>query len=703
MFSARACVTQTTLLTALLTGLACEKEGTSARRGPIGPEGKQIVFGDLHAHTTYSMDALMFSLEAAGGHGVSPPTKACDFARFCSQLDFWSINDHSEFLTPAYWKDTKDSIRACNALAGGNTSDPDMVSYLGWEWTQAATTAEANYGHKNVVILDTSESRVPPRPIPAPSVGVLDQATSVLTGSSVDAIVQAAIAIDPEHRSTYEFAAQFAKAAGAVPPCAEGVDTRRLPADCREYAKDPATLFEKLAQGGYTAVVIPHGSSWGLPHPPRSNWANQLNRRNHDPTLQRLIEVYSGHGNSEEYRSWEPYRVVNGINVCPEPTANYVPCCWRAGELTRQRATECVTDPTSEACAAAVKAAQEAYMSGGNRGHRQFPDFSADDWLDCGQCRDCYQPAFQYEPGSSVQAAVAATNFDDASSPLRYRFGFIGSTDEHRAAPGSGFREDRRFSDAAGPSQPKFDALAVPLLSLAVGEWERVGSFWYTGALAAVHSEGRSREAIWDALQRRETYGTSGDRILLWFYLEGPAGRVPMGSEARTSDTPRFTVTAIGAFKQNPGCSVDIKREAPDGFVDDRCFGECYNPTDQRYLIERIEVVRIRPQIRADEPVSGLIEDPWKTFPCNPNPEGCTVSFEDPDYTASGRPAAYYVRALQEKTPQVNAAGLRCTYDAKGECVAIRPCVPGHRTAGDDCLAPANERAWSSPIYLDLP
>jgi hypothetical protein len=42
--------------------------------------------------------------------------------------------------------------------------------------------------------------------------------------------------------------------------------------------------------------------------------------------------------------------------------------------------------------------------------------------------------------------------------------------------------------------------------------------------------------------------------------------------------------------------------------------GECYNPYDERYLIERIEVVRIRPQTSADEKADNLIEDPWRIF-----------------------------------------------------------------------------------------
>jgi hypothetical protein len=49
----------------------------------------------------------------------------------------------------------------------------------------------------------------------------------------------------------------------------------------------------------------------------------------------------------------------------------------------------------------------------------------------------------------------------------------------------------------------------------------------------------------------------------------------------------------------------------------------------------------------------------------------------------------------------VNAGGLRCEYDDEGACVRVNPCYGDYRTdPEDDCLAPAEERAWSSPLYV---
>ena len=94
---------------------------------------------------------------------------------------------------------------------------------------------------------------------------------------------------------------------------------------------------------------------------------------------------------------------------------------------------------------------------------------------------------------------------------------------------------------------------------------------------------------------------------------------------------------------------------------------------------------------------------PWRRFECTPDPAGCLVAFEDPEFATSARDAVYYVRALQAPTPAINAANLRTEFDTNGNAVRVNPCYAGWRgSPGDDWLAPAQERAWSSPIYVDL-
>jgi hypothetical protein len=690
--------------------------GPGSRRSP----DKQILFGDLHVHTTFSTDAFLRSLPLMSGEGAHPPADACDFARFCSDLDFWSINDHAEAMTPAHWQETLDSIRQCNAVHGGE--DPDVVAFLGWEWTHVGITPETHYGHKNVVLREIEEGRVPTRPVSARRA-----LAGVVMGQEQSFRVRAGLPLlDYANRQRYYDFWRLLDEIRSTPTCPDGVDVRELPDDCNESAADPTTLFEKLHQWGFDSVVIPHGNTWGFYTPPGTSWDKQLRGPMHDPGLQTLVEVYSGHGNSEEYRDWRAIAWDSqGNAVCPEPTADYEPCCWRAGELIQERCD----DADSDVCQERVTTARSSYLALGVAGHNAVPGARVEDWKGCGQCLDCFNPSFNYRPGGSSQYALAVTNFDDPEAPRRFRFGFIASSDNHSARPGTGYKdyERRLMTDSTGPrsvgfrerfvgtdSDPSPEPLVVdpatvdlnnlPIPTLRLVEAERQASFFMTGGLVAVHSEARKRDSIWDAMQRREVYGTSGDRILLWFDLvNGPDGSLPMGSQTQLGWNPRFRVRAVGAFEQLPGCPEHSVSALPPERLEHLCRGECYHPGDTRRRITRIEVVRILPQERPGEPIRNLVEDPWRRFACAPDAAGCTIEFEDRDFASTDRSAVYYARAVQEPTLASNSANLRCTYDEAGRCIEVEPCYGDARTPlDDDCLSPNEERAWSSPIFVDV-
>ncbi len=175
-----------------------------------------------------------------------------------------------------------------------------------------------------------------------------------------------------------------------------------------------------------------------------------------------------------------------------------------------------------------------------------------------------------------------------------------------------------------------------------------------------------------------------------------------MGSELEMNETPRFQVRAVGSFKQKPGCPDYAVSGLTTERLESLCYGECYNPGDERHKIERIEVVKITPQITPDEKLGELIEDTWKVFECDDQGQGCAVEFEDADFAEASRDSLYYVRAIQEPTPTINGANLRCEYDENGQCIKVNPCHIDERTDyADDCLAPSEHRAWSSPIFVD--
>ena len=212
----------------------------------------------------------------------------------------------------------------------GDPSHPDLVSYLGWEWTQVGDSAETHYGHRNVILRDLADDEIPARPIAASGSRVGQLAGSLPARAAF-------VAANLGDARVHGFARHVTELLDAE-RCPDGVPERELPRDCLESASTPNELFAKLRDWGGAALVIPHGTAWGFTAAPLASWETQLASGVHDANLQRLIEVYSGHGNSEEYRSWRPLvRGAKGAPECPAPSHNYTPTCWRAGEIIEQR------------------------------------------------------------------------------------------------------------------------------------------------------------------------------------------------------------------------------------------------------------------------------------------------------------------------------------------------------------------------------
>jgi hypothetical protein len=681
---------------------------------------KQILFGDTHVHTTNSADAFMYSLPLMhGARGAFPPAYACDYARFISQLDFYFLTDHAESFTPEQWADSIASVQQCNRLSG-ESSSPDLMAFVGWEWTQVGATAEQHYGHHNVLFRDDDPAQLPDRPIAAAGAGV-----ATVAARSKSARLPSTLGIvDPRHRSYYADYNRWIEQMAGVPVCDPNTPSPLLPLDCFESAASPTDLYRKLDEWGFDNIVIPHGSSWGFYTPPGADWYHQL--REGDPARSGLIEVYSGHGNSEVYRDFAVRRRdENGDWHCPEPQPNYLPACWQAGNIIRQR---CLGEGLSaQECERRATLARHNFVQVDTiHGFMTVPSSQPWEWLDAGQARDVFMPAFNYRPRKSVQYGLALRDFQTSSAGRGYRWGFVASTDTHSARAGHGFKQQGRklTTDANGIGGPFWESLSrgtanlPPATAHSLGpgeidpgaaklyatEFERTASFMSAGGIAAVHARSRSRDAIWDAMKRREVYGTSGHRILLWFDLldeSVPGGARPMGSEVTVADNPRFRVNAMGSFKQLPGCPGYIVELLERRRLEKMAAGECYHPTDERYAIERIEIIKIRPQQSSEEAVTDLIQDPWRVFSCEPSEAGCSIEFTDSHFVEEGRDALYYARVLETPVPTVNAANLRAEFDEAGDVAAISPCHGDYRTSeADDCLAAEQQRAWSSPIFV---
>ena len=416
-----------------------------------------------------------------------------------------------------------------------------------------------------MILLDTAEDAVPARPIGAGGGGLFSGSPP----AGFWPVVRFAMTLRdwPELSPYLDFNA-FAAEVGGLSACPADVPVRDLPRDCLESAETPERLFAKLADWGFPSLVIPHGTSWGIHAPATARLSDQLSDSQHDPSRQRLFEVYSGHGASERWFGFrDTIETADGTLECAEPEDGYEPCCWRAGEIIRMR---CAADGESPAACAERAEETRRLAVRATTPYAVVAGTTPDDWLECGQPPDAFLPAYQYRADMSAQYGLALRAADGAT----YRYGLVGSSDNHKARAGPGYKEIGRtaFGDAYGLRADWHEALRPddaasaepvrapgPLAGLMVG-FERGASFYYTGGLVAVHSAGRDRQSIWDAVHARRAYATSGPRILLWFDLtNAPGGVVPMGGEASLSAPARRSACAPRALSSRHRAARNLR------------------------------------------------------------------------------------------------------------------------------------------------
>lgn len=268
-----------------------------------------------------------------------------------------------------------------------------------------------------------------------------------------------------------------------------------------------------------------------------------------------------------------------------------------------------------------------------------------------------------------------------------YKFGMIGSTDAHTGL--AAVEENNFFGKTAG-GEPGAERLKQPFFkgtAATIMEWEVA-----SGAYAAVWAKENTREAIFDAMERRETYSTTGPRMFVRFFggwdfestdantrtpsETGYTRGVPMGADLPAGPdgtAPRFLVAAL---RDPIGANLD-RIQIVKGWVDSA--GETQEKVyDVVWSDNRA--------VGADgkfPPVGNTVDVANATWANTIGaPELITV-WEDPDFDPAQR-AFYYARVLEIPTPRWTA------YDAKyfGE-TNVDPKIPMW----------LQERAVTSPIW----
>jgi len=270
--------------------------------------------------------------------------------------------------------------------------------------------------------------------------------------------------------------------------------------------------------------------------------------------------------------------------------------------------------------------------------------------------------------------------------------GFIAATDSHNSNPGD--VEEWDFPGAVGSvTSSSFrrlrDEERVPFKSRL--------RFHTSGGLAAVWAHENTREAIFDALARRETYATSGPRITVQFYADwlGQSGqesagepvsvgqqlyRTPMGGVVSTdqlkdhSTSPYFSVWAM----QDPLDAPLQRIQMVKGWIDES--GETHEKVVD---IVCADDASIDPDTGRCADNGASVDLTTCAFDEGVGAAQLSVNWQDPDFNAD-QSAFYYVRVLMNPTCRWS------TYDAIRLGRDPDPRVP----------ATIRERAWTSPIWI---
>jgi hypothetical protein len=264
-----------------------------------------------------------------------------------------------------------------------------------------------------------------------------------------------------------------------------------------------------------------------------------------------------------------------------------------------------------------------------------------------------------------------------------YKLGIIASTDTHNGTPG--LVEELDFAGHVGIEDD------TPEKQLAPIELTPGGILNSPGGLAGVWAEENSRDAIFEALRRRETFGTSGPRIATrffggWGYSDdlcadpqlvatGYDGGVPMGGDLPArgdgEGAPRFVVSALrdAGTEVAPGGRLE-RVQIVKGWIDDDGV-----PNQAVY------------DVAVAEDVTGEVD----LMTCDPAPGGadtlCSV-WTDPGFDPA-RPAVYYVRVIERPS---------CRYSWR-RCLAIPEADRPPTCSAQTIPKTVHERAWTSPIW----
>jgi hypothetical protein len=297
------------------------------------------------------------------------------------------------------------------------------------------------------------------------------------------------------------------------------------------------------------------------------------------------------------------------------------------------------------------------------------------------------------EKGSYVREALGnglAMEIAEGYNP--FRFGFIGSTDTHDAG---GTPEENNYVGKVGtadgtPQRRGSVPLDQPLEDGSVYAANAAFPKFGASGLAGVWAEENTRESLFNAMRRKETFGTSGPRTKVRFFAgygysdglvnqtdmieQAYAGGVPMGGDLLSQEggEPSFLVWAMRDQASAPLQRLQIVKVWSDGSGYD----------EQVFDVACSDGGTVDPQTHRCPDNGATVDLSDCSFSADLGAAELSAQWRDPTFDASSR-ALYYVRVLENPTCRWS------TWDALRAGVEPRPELP----------ATIQERAWSSPIW----
>ncbi|MHC4939000.1 MAG: DUF3604 domain-containing protein [Planctomycetota bacterium] len=268
-----------------------------------------------------------------------------------------------------------------------------------------------------------------------------------------------------------------------------------------------------------------------------------------------------------------------------------------------------------------------------------------------------------------------------------YKFGQVGSTDAHTSLPAV---EEENFFGKHSGTEPSRKRAEYAVLFGEAGKmygWEMASSGY-----AAVWATENTREAIWDAMHRRETYATTGPRMLVRFFggweftVEDAQSRmparigyskgVPMGGDLSKAPAGKSPTFLVAALKDSYSGNLD-RIQIIKGWV-----GADGKAKERIYDVAVSDGRTIGEDGRCRKPVGNTVDVARATWTNTIGDPELIAVWTDPRFDA-GQHAFYYVRVIEIPTPRWTA------YEALRFGIEMP----------DGCPMTTRERAYTSPIW----